>query len=81
MPQLIIIVSGAVLMLTGIVLVAIEMRIQQGQPVEKRATRSFNVSGPFKTKASLKTTYAGLVMILLGVAMEVVGYLATAPWK
>jgi uncharacterized membrane protein len=81
MPQLIVIVSGAVLMLTGIVLVVIEMRIQMNSPGTKRITRSFNVSGPFKTKATLKTTYAGLVMILLGAVMEVVAYLATAPWK
>jgi len=81
MPQLIIIVSGAVLIVAGIVLVTFQMVVQLKRPKAKFASRSVDLGGPFKTKAALKTTYAGLVMILLGVVMEIVGYLATAPWR
>jgi hypothetical protein len=81
MPQLIILISGAVLILTGIILVVFQMILQMKRPDVKFQPRSLNVAGPFKTKGALKTTYAGLVMILLGVVMEIVGYLATAPWK
>jgi hypothetical protein len=43
--------------------------------------RRAEATGPFKAKLALQTTFLGLVMTFLGIALEVLGYLATAPWK
>ena len=69
------------LIVVGTILVVFQMILQVKYPEARFSPRSVNIVGPFKTKAALKTTYSGLVMILIGGLMEIVGYLATAPWK
>lgn len=81
MIQLVVVISGAALIVLGAILVVVQMILQNRYPKAKHASRSLDVSGPFKIKAALKTTYVGLLMILLGIVLELVGYLATAPWK
>lgn len=79
--QLIIMISGAGLIIVGTILVVFQMILQVKFPEVRFPPREINVSGPFKTKAGLRTTYSGLVMIVVGALMEIIGYLATTPWK
>lgn len=81
MSQLILMISGVALILIGVVLVIVQMSLEFKHPNQKHPGRSVDVTGPFKTKATLNTTYPGLVMIFLGTLLEIAGYLATAPWK
>ena len=72
---------GGVLILIGIAVVAIQMVLQVKAPRVKFPTRKAAFSVRLRHKPLLVPRYPGLVMILLGVALEIVGHLATAPWK
>lgn len=78
LPQLIIMISGALLIVVGIVLVAIQMGDMTLADAPRR-TRSIETtpSGGIK----LTTTYVGLVVMVIGAALEIVGYLGATPWR
>jgi hypothetical protein len=33
------------------------------------------------TKAAVQTTYVGLIIVFVGAFLEIVGYVASRPWK
>lgn len=78
MPQLVIMFSGAVLMVFGAVLVAIQFQagLMSGEPPPSRSI-AIDPQG----RIDLATTYIGAVIIAMGVFLEMVGYLATLPWR
>lgn len=77
MPQLIIMLSGAVLLMVGVVLVSIQFghEMMAGIPASPRALKGG------KEGAELTTTYIGLMVTAIGAFLETVGYLATLPWR
>lgn len=80
-PQLIIMLSGAALIIAGLVLIAVQF-YQEVLAVEPRTqlpTRTIETdpSGGLK----LTTTYVGLVVVAIGALLETVGYLAALPWR
>jgi uncharacterized membrane protein len=78
-PQLIIMLSGAVLIVAGLALIAVqfnqEVLISGSRPASR--TIETDPSGGLK----LTTTYVGLVVVAIGALLETVGYLAGLPWR
>jgi uncharacterized membrane protein len=79
-PQLVIMLSGAVLMVVGVVLVVVQLAHELSLPTfSGGATRSVETSPTGGIK--LSTTYVGLVVLAIGAALEIVGYVAATPWR
>jgi uncharacterized membrane protein len=79
-PQLVIMISGAVLMLVSIILIAVQFSHELTQPEFAPRTRSLEAA-PYEGALKLTTNYVGLVVIALGALLEIVGYVATLPWR
>lgn len=77
--QVIIMLSGAALIVVGVVLVVLQFQHQLSMPDFVPRTRSVRVqpTGAFDIKA----THAGLVLVAIGAFLEAVGYMATVPWR
>ncbi|MCP4317970.1 MAG: hypothetical protein GY789_18595 [Hyphomicrobiales bacterium] len=80
-PQIIIMLTGAVLTTIQFwseLEIARELARAKSESMQL-STRSITTSpsGGFE----LKTTYVGLVMIVIGATLEVVGYVAATPWR
>lgn len=78
-PQLVIMVSGAALIVTGLVLITVQFYQEVLVLGSRPASRSIETdpSGGLK----LTTTYVGLVVVAIGALLETVGYLAALPWR
>jgi hypothetical protein len=70
MAQIFVMASGAALILAGLVLVVLQ--VWQSRGTRDPMNRSLQV-GP--SGLTLTTTYPGLILIALGVALEIVGFL------
>jgi uncharacterized membrane protein len=79
-PQLIIMISGAVLMLVSIILIAVQFSHELAQPEFAPRTRSLEAAS-YEGALKLTTNYIGLVVIAPGALLEIVGYVATLPWR
>jgi Flp pilus assembly protein TadB len=79
LPQLIIMLSGATLIVIGVVLLVLQLSTELNQPAFIPETRSLETTptGGFK----LTTTYVGLVVLVIGATLEIVGYVASTPWR
>ena len=78
-PQLIVMLSGAALLVAGLVLVVVQLAVEMNAPTFVPSTRSIETSATGGIK--LRTTYVGLVVMAIGAALEIVGYVATVPWR
>lgn len=78
--QLIIMLSGALLIVVGIGLIVAQMWIEVTIPTQEFARRGASLEGA-GTKASVQTTYVGLIVLFVGAFLEIVGYVAGRPWK
>lgn len=77
-PQAVIMGTGLVLIVMGIVAIGAQLFVEVQQSGMYRASsRSIEVT---TTSAKLSTTFVGLPLVLLGSILEVVGYLAGRPW-
>ena len=76
--QAVIMWSGVALICAGILLVGAQIWIQIYVPTFQAASRSLGVEG-LGTKASLQTTYIGLILVVLGAFLEIIGYLGARP--
>jgi hypothetical protein len=74
LPQLIIMSSGAILLLSGIALIVFQMLTQPTLPVDSKA---INIS---PAHLGLETHYVGLVLVAVGAVLEVVGYFGARSW-
>jgi hypothetical protein len=72
-------VSGAVLIAVGIAFVAIQMYLAVYHPEIPFPERGASLANSALT-ATVKTTYVGLIMIVVGAFLETVGYLGERPW-
>jgi hypothetical protein len=84
-PQALIMVSGAVLILCGVIAIMSQLiaETNYGQPRESAGTirqqqQSITVS-PGSLQAS--TRFVGIELVLIGALLEIVGYVSTVPWR
>jgi energy-converting hydrogenase Eha subunit E len=78
-PQLIIMLSGAALIVVGVILVILQLN-------HELALSSFNPSSrALQTSPTgglqLATTYVGLIVLAIGATLEIVGFVAASPWR
>jgi hypothetical protein len=78
--QLIIMVCSAILIIFGLGLIAVQMWVQVTAPDIEFRPRGIGLE-TMGTKASVNTTYVGLIIVVVGAFLEIVGYLASKPWK
>lgn len=78
--QTIIMVTGAFLILVGVGLIVAQIWLLTTSPEIQFPTRGLDVEG-LGAKASVKTTYVGLVLVVVGAILETIGFLAVKPWK
>ena len=72
--------TGAFLIFVGVGFIAAQIWLQVISPETTFPSRGLDVEGA-GAKASLKTTYVGLVLVMVGAILEVIGFLADKPWK
>ena len=80
--QLIVVCSGALLIVGGLSLIIAQFWLEaslaaDGPPIPSRSA-NIDAGG---IAASLQTTYVGLVVLVVGAVLEIVGFLATSPWR
>lgn len=80
-PELIIMLSGAALILVGISMVGAQLYVEL-------MTGSFAggeiMSGARVTPSSgldVSTSYVGVMLIAIGAGLEIIGYMASRPWR
>jgi hypothetical protein len=78
--QLIIMLSGALLIVVGIGLIIAQMWIEVTIPAHEFAQRGATLEGA-GTKTSVQTTYVGLIVLFVGAFLEIIGYVTSSPWK
>jgi hypothetical protein len=78
--QLIIMLSGALLVVVGIGLIIAQMWIEVTIPAQEFAKRAATFKGA-GTEATVQTTYVGLTVLYVGAFLEIIGYVAGKPWK
>ena len=76
--QALIMWSGVALICAGVILIGAQIWIQVNVPTFQAQSRSLGVEG-LGTKASLQTTYIGLVLVVVGAFLEIIGYLGARP--
>jgi uncharacterized membrane protein len=79
LPQLMIMISGVALILAGLVLVVLQIQHEMSMPSFTPAPRSIETTPTGGIK--LSTTYVGLVVMAIGAALEIVGFVAATPWR
>ena len=79
LPQIIIMLSGAILIVVGLVLVALQFQHDTNMPAHAPDTRVLETTPTGGLK--LTTTYVGLIVLGIGAALEIVGYVAALPWR
>jgi hypothetical protein len=72
--------TGTFLILVGVGLIVAQIWLQVTSPETAFPVRSLEIEGA-GAKASLKTTYVGLVLVVVGAVLEAIGFLASKPWK
>lgn len=72
--------SGALLIVVGIGLVIGQMWIEVTIPATQFDPRGATFEGA-GAKASVQTTYVGLIVLFVGALLEIIGYVAGKPWK
>lgn len=77
-PQVIIMWSGVVLIALGVILISVQMVLQIAVPAFEAPSRSLGLEG-LGAKASVQTTYVGLVLVVVGAFLEIVGYVGARP--
>lgn len=79
LPQLIILVSGAVLIGIGIVAISAQMisEFMHNSPVG----RNMSAIEMFPGRASVSTSYVGIELVVIGAVLEMVGFIGSGPWK
>jgi uncharacterized membrane protein len=70
--------SGVALIAVGVILICVQIWLQVAVPAFQAPSRSLGVEG-LGTKASVQTTYVGLVLVVLGAFLEIIGYLGARP--
>lgn len=78
-PQMMIMLTGAFLIIVGVGLIVFQMWVETTSPGIQFNPRSLNIEG-VGAKASITTTYVGLIIAAIGSVLEIVGYLASKPW-
>ena len=79
-PQMLIMSSGALLILCGIAMVAF-------QSYSEMTSRAPSVSPPSQradvtpSQISVTTRFPGIELVAIGALLQIVGYLGTQPWK
>ena len=79
LPQLIIMLSGAALMVVGVVLIVVQLAHELNAPAFEATSRTLETTPTGGIR--LSTTYVGLVVLALGAALEIVGFVASRPWS
>lgn len=79
-PQTLVMLTGLFLIVVGVGLIVAQIWIQVDNPDFDAPSRSLDVGGA-GAEASVQTTYPGVVLTVLGVVLEAVGFLATKPWR
>jgi hypothetical protein len=81
-PQMLIMSSGALLILCGVAMVAYqgysEITSQQSGVQEQQQQQSASIA---PGQISVKTRFPGIELVAIGALLQIVGYLGTQPWK
>lgn len=95
-PQFLIMITGAILVTTGIVFLVYEVFLFRPQfshtgPIDPESLKIFlEIMKPesqemllegLGAKTSLQSRYVGLTLVLIGAFLEVIGFMAGKPWK
>jgi hypothetical protein len=77
-PQLIIMLSGAALILAGIALIVWQMQHEFATPnfVPEGRSGTLNTSG-----FTVTTTHDGIIISFVGALLEIIGYIGAVPWR
>jgi uncharacterized membrane protein YecN with MAPEG domain len=78
LPQLIILISGAVLIGVGIVAICLQMLTQFMHGDFGSGLSSLKA---FPAQFEVSTSYVGIELVIIGAVLEMVGYMGTGPWK
>jgi len=73
-PKLIVIFSGLFLIIVGVGLIAVQFYFQVSAPEIAFPQRGANLEAA-GVKASVSTTYVGLILVVVGAFLEMVGYI------
>ena len=79
-PQWLIMATGVALVAVGVVLIVAQIWLQITLPEVQFPSRSANLEG-VGAKASVTTTYVGLVLVVIGAFLEVIGFIGSKPWS
>jgi hypothetical protein len=71
--------SGAILIAVGVVLIAVQFQHDLNIPNFTPSPRILETSPTGGLK--LSTTYVGLIVVGIGAALEIAGYVAATPWR
>ena len=77
-PQLIIVISGAVLIAVGILAICAQMYTEF---MSGSFPGGFSSLEAIPAHFKVSTSYVGIELVILGVVLEIVGYIGTGPWK
>jgi uncharacterized membrane protein len=77
-PQLIIVISGAVLIVMGMVAIGVQLF---NQFMHNDFGGGFSRMDIVPPRAGLVTSYVGMELVVIGAVLEMVGYIGTAPWR
>lgn len=80
--QLVVIWSGAVVIAGGLSLIIAQFWVEVSviSDGSRFGSRSASVDAA-GVSASVETTYVGLVVLVVGAVLEIVGLIATRPWR
>jgi hypothetical protein len=77
-PQAIILISGAILILIGIIAVCLQ---SYHEVMAGPVTQTNDLSVWLNTRLKVTTRFPGIEMIVIGSFLEIVGYLGARPWR
>jgi hypothetical protein len=83
-PQLIIMLSGALLIVVGVTAVCFQAYMEITSQTLDPARFSPGPSNDLLARPSefkITTRFAGIELIVIGALLQIVGYLGTQPWK
>jgi hypothetical protein len=77
-PQLIIMLSGAALILAGIALIIWQMQHEFAIPnfIPEGRSGTLSTSG-----LSVTTTHDGIILAFVGALLQIIGYIGAVPWR
>ncbi|TCL76165.1 hypothetical protein [Rhizobium sp. BK251] len=78
-PQALIMMTGLMLVVLGVLAIGAQLLNEFYYPLDYAPQRQEMIVSPDELQAG--TRFVGIELILVGALLEIVGYLATSPWR